>query len=191
MSRGIVRGRFTYYPHPDEGEEQVLVCTTEGLNKVTAYARTIAEFETWVNNIQLEPRNLLTHRDNTLLAMAEVEWLSMGDRGGWLEDQLQQLEEPRECAHDVSVAGAIKHVVEVRRKYIRQVQEAKDNGKLDELWTWQTRPEIWEQQTCCYTIYGSGGFNRYHVRHNGDVVISGYNSKSAIPGAELLGFEIA
>lgn len=121
-------------------------------------------------SIVSKPRNLITHYDDTLLAMAELE----GE--GWLDHQLHTAPD-----REYDVPRAVAQVT-------RRQQDAKD---------WTPDPEYPNDKppdlrdTVGDAIYGSGGWHRYFVRGTGDVIFSGMHaSPENRKKAKELGFEV-
>jgi hypothetical protein len=126
----------------------------------------------------MAPRNLHTHFDETLLAMAAIE-----DRSGdeWLSRQLRATEDDR-----YTIAFALKQSLDQLASAVGLETEAEsdpDNAGwlLDAARTRLSSMEI---------VYGSGGWNRWGVRGDGRVLFSKYHERSGdAEKAESLGFE--
>lgn len=131
--------------------------------------------------------NILTDLDSALLVMAEIEgaW--------WLEEEMKLLELPdnddsRREQH-YSVAGALRQIKENRERRADSIRWAGEDG--EDWTTWLPSAEEFEEDTCGHTIYGSDGFNRYHVRNNGTVVYSRGHGLTDLAKAEAAGIEIS
>ena len=126
--------------------------------------------------------NLLKNYDDTLLAMAELE----GE--GWLNDQLTALE-----TDQLTVPHAIK-LVKKHHKEIEEVrQDLEKETDPEEIESLQQYLKSLEQEKRVIgdAIYGSGGWHRYFMYSDGEVVFSGMHAVEDMRSkAKELGFEI-
>lgn len=125
-------------------------------------------FEMWQI---MHKRNLRANYDDTVLAMSEVEGTSLYGKyndqaaSGWLESQ-------EDTSNRYTASYARRRIEEIMQIEIGGGEEI--NGGLH-----------------VSTIYGNGGFNRWHVYLNGLVMFSaGHGSEAATKKARELGFEI-
>ena len=111
--------------------------------------------------------NLSKDYDNALLVMAEIE----GE--GWLEGQLT------DPSPNVSAKAALEQVQRRQREF----REWKSDYPGDK------PPDL--NDTVGDAIYGAGGFNRYFVRGNGEIIFSrSHSTAEDLAKAKKLGFEV-
>jgi len=133
-------------------------------------------------------RNLLTDFDETLEAMALVE-----DRVGasWLTRQLASLENEDV---DLTIHGALDHINRMKEAHREclYTAEHKAEDEADAKW-WLELAE--DKMRYLFIVYGDGGWNRWGVRGNGEVMFSTMHSRggegkfsSDTEKAESLGF---
>jgi hypothetical protein len=116
----------------------------------------------------VQPRNVLTNRDNTMLAMAIVDGVTNLDE--WLEDKLTV-----DTAHDNSIMGTIRHIEKILGEY------GEDTIGVEEL-----------ARSWLGCIYSNGGYHRWFVDYKGKVAFSQHHtiSDKYVDRAEEMGFDI-
>lgn len=129
-------------------------------------------------------RNILTHQDDTLLAMAAIE-NRIGD--SWLTQQLEAIEVIR--GYDLAYLSQ-RNDDGIQIKIAYTIAEALIEcapGRPD----WAD-DETWEgmQRGIACIVYGDGGWNRWGVRYNGEVLFSEYHTRSGdLEKVEAAGFK--
>jgi len=114
-------------------------------------------------------RNLLTAYDETLLAMAEIEGY------GWLSVEL----DPK---HPWSERDSVRSALKGLQHHRDANEKAKREGR-----DWAVLPETESVEE----IYGAGGWNRWIVLLNGDVMLFGMHAPQEMrERAKALGFRI-
>ena len=133
----------------------------------------------------MNPRNILTNLEETLLAMSAVE-----DRSGtrWLQRQHQALD----LLENVELTGDPDDVDEdLRQKVGYTVGEALIECNGRSVMPDYFSQEDWDEmrEGIATIIYGSGGWNRWGVRYNGEVLFSRHHAREGdTERAESYGF---
>ena len=127
-------------------------------------------------------RNLLTDYDDTLLAMAEIE----GE--GWLDRQLRATE-----SDQITVPNMLKHIRLRQQEIDEHEKDLEAETDPEEIESIKHYLDIFgdHRDFMINSIYGGGGWNRWFVRANGEVVLSRHHASSeSIARAKELGFEV-
>ena len=140
--------------------------------------------------MQMNPRNVLTNLEETLLAMSAVE-----DRSGtrWLQRQHQALD-LLENVEISELTGDPDDIDEDTQSRIGYTVAA----ALVECYGRSVKPDYisekeWEEmrEGIATIVYGDGGWNRWGVKYTGEVLFSRYHEREGDTKlAESLGFKI-